>query len=225
MAQNRSQRSRKCPEDSSVVSVPPSGGGPGVLVLHAWWGLNAFFRDLCQRLASEGFVALAPDLYGGQVANTIAEAERLRSAKRSEPAYKTLTRALGDLQRVEGVVGTGVAVLGFSMGAHWALWLAQQPELPIGAAVAYYGARSGAYASSRAAFQGHYAEHDDYVSAGAVAKLRKTLAAAGRPAEFYTYPGTGHWFAESDRLDAYDVRAAELAWERTIAFLRQHLGR
>ena len=71
--------------------IPKVGTGGGVLVIHSWWRLNTFFRDLCQRLADEGFVALAADLYGGKVATSVSEAKRLRkavTASRKEPAYK-----------------------------------------------------------------------------------------------------------------------------------------
>jgi len=206
------------------LALPPAGRGRGVLVLHAWWGLNAFFRGLCDRLAQEGFVAAAPDLFEGQIATTVAGAEQLRSKPRREPTYKTITRAVEQLAAHPGVQGTAVGVIGFSMGAHWACWLAQQPELPIGAVVAFYGARAGDYAQSRAAFLGHYAETDPWLSEAALKKLRKSLAAAGRSADFYVYPGTGHWFFESDRPDAYQAEAAELAWQRTVAFLRQRLA-
>jgi carboxymethylenebutenolidase len=110
------------------------------------------------------------------------------------------------------------------MGGHWALWLSQRPGLPIGATVTFYGARAGDYSASRSAFQGHFADQDEWVSEAGLKKLRQSLEAAGRPAEFHTYPGTRHWFFESDRKDAFDPNAAELAWERTIRFLRKHAG-
>jgi len=88
--------------------------------------------------------------------------------------------------------------------------------------VTFYGARAGDYSSSRAAFLGHFAEKDDWVSDTALKKLKKSLATAGRVAEFYVYPDTSHWFFESDREDAFNPQAAELAWERTIKFLRKY---
>ena len=109
------------------------------------------------------------------------------------------------------------------MGAHWALWLSQRPELPIGATVAFYGARAGDYSSSRAVFLGHFAEKDDWVSAAALKKLKTSLETVGRMAEFFVYPDTSHWFFESDRADAYNSEAAELSWDRTIKFLRKYL--
>lgn len=211
------------PSANVYIAVPPSGKGKGVLVIHAWWGLNDFFRDVCDRLAGEGFVAAAPDLFEGRVAATITGAKRLRARPKREPTYKTLIRAIEQLKTHPAVKGATIGVVGFSMGGHWALWLSQRPELPIGAAVTFYGARAGDYISSRAAFLGHFAEKDSWVSEAALKKLKKSLETAGKAAEFFVYPDTGHWFFESDREDAYNAQAAELAWERTVKFLRKHL--
>ncbi|MCX6069731.1 MAG: dienelactone hydrolase family protein [Chloroflexi bacterium] len=204
--------------------VPKSGKGSGVLVIHAWWGLNEFFRSVCDRLAREGFVAMAPDLYEGQVAKSIKRAEELRDKPRREPTYKTLLRAIENLQAMPEVKGPSIGIIGFSMGGHWALWLAaNRPALPIRGVTTFYGARSGDYSKSRAAFQGHFAEEDAWVSDASRRKLERTLEAAGRKVDFHVYPGTSHWFFEADREDAYDPRAAKLAWDRTLAFLRANL--
>jgi len=104
------------------LSIPKSGSGPGVLVLHSWWGLNAFFKGLCDRFAEAGFLALAPDLYAGKVASTVAGAKKLRAeatASRREPAYRMLMRAIDRLSRHEKVTQPHIALVGFSMGGHW----------------------------------------------------------------------------------------------------------
>lgn len=205
------------------IALPPSGKGAGVLVIHAWWGLNDFFKSVCNRLAQEGFVAIAPDLFESQVATTIASAKRLRAKPKREPTYRTLIHAIEQLKNHPAVQGSTIGVVGFSMGGHWALWLSQRPELPIGATVAFYGARAGDYTHSSAAFMGHFAEKDDWVSDGSLKKLKKSLATAGRVAEFFVYPDTSHWFFESDRADSYNAQAAEMAWQRTLKFLQKHL--
>ena len=213
-------------EAEEYLALPSAGKGRGVLVIHAWWGLNGFFRSLCDRLAGEGFVALAPDLFEGRVASTIAQAKKLRSRPKREPTYKTLLRAIEHLQGLPQVQGSSIGVIGFSMGGHWALWLAaNRPELPLKAVTTFYGARAGDYGASPAAFQGHFAERDPWVSDAALKKLRQSLEQAPRGAEVHVYPGTGHWFFESDRQDAYHRRAAELAWERTLAFLHKNFKR
>lgn len=205
------------------IAIPKAGSGPGVLVLHSWWGFNAFFKDLCDRFAEAGFVALAPDLYAGKVASTVAAAKRLRAeatASRRQPAYKMLMAAIDQLSNHEAVTSPRVALAGFSMGGHWALWLAQRPELPIAATAVFYAARNGDFTQSRSRFLLHFAENDDWVSALSVKKLKKSLEVAGRDASYYEYPGTGHWFFESDRVDAFHRESAALAWKRTLAFFQ-----
>ena len=213
--------------DAPYLVVPRQGTGPGVLVLHSWWGLNAFFRGFCDRLGREGFVVVAPDLYGGKVAATIAEAKKLRAettASRREPAYKVLIRMINLLSGHEAVSRPGIGLIGFSMGGHWAFWLAQRPELPIEATVTFYAARNGAFSQTRSTFLAHFAETDEWVSAAGIRKLKKSLEAAGKSPRFYTYPGTGHWFFEQDRSREFNPEAAALAWPRTLEFLKEELG-
>ena len=205
------------------MALPPSGKGAGVVLIHAWWGLNPFFKSVCDRLAKEGFVAMAPDLFEGQIATAPAAAKRLRAKPKREPTNRTLIRAIEELSNHPAVQGSTIGVMGFSTGGHWALWLSQRPELPIGATVTFYGARAGDFTGSRAAFLGHFAEKDDWVSDAALKKLKRRLEMAGRVAEFFVYPGTGHWFFDSDRPDDYNPQSAKSAWDRTIKFFRKNL--
>ena len=209
---------------SGYLATPASGSGQGVVVLHAWWGLNDFFKTLCRRLADAGFMAFAPDLYHGAVAATIAEAKQLRSQVDRDSVNKAMSAAVAYLEQHPAVQGKSLGVVGFSLGAHWALWLADHHPKSIAAAVLYYGTSGGRFAKTRAAFLGHFAEHDAWgASAQSVQALEMRLRAAGRTATFHTYPSTQHWFAEDDRLDAYDPEAARLAWERTLEFFHTHL--
>jgi len=206
-------------------AAPKSDFMGAVLVLHSWWGLNGFFRRLCDRFADQGFVALAPDLYDGRMAGTVAEAKKLRAkatASRKEPAYKYLIRMIGELRRETAAEDIGV--VGFSMGGHWAYWLAQRSDLPIAATVTFYAARNGNYSESRSSFLAHFAETDEWVSPASVRKLERSLFNAGRAFESHTYPGTGHWFFEEDRADAFKPKASALAWARTIDFLKKKMG-
>lgn len=207
-------------------AVPASGRGPGVLVLHAWWGLNDVIRGLCDRLAAAGFVAVAPDLWGGTVATTVAEAESLVEQPDGEAIFNAASEALAYLGRHPAVAGEGLGAVGFSFGAAWALYLARvRPRLA--AVTIFYGtdgSDSAAARAARAAYLGHFAADDPYEPAEAVAQLEAALREAGREVAFYSYPGTGHWFFEPDRPDAYNAEAAELAWERTLAFLRARLS-
>lgn len=206
------------------IAIPKSGSGPGVLVLHSWWGLNPFFKSLCDRFSDTGFVALAPDLYDGKVASTVEAAKALRTqatATRREPAYKMLTAAISYLSRHEAVTTTHIAIVGFSMGGHWALWLAQRPELPIAATVIFYAARNGDFTQSNSRYLFHFAENDEWVSAVSVKKLKRSLETAGKGASYFNYPGTSHWFFESDRSEAFHCEAAASAWKRTLTFLNE----
>lgn len=203
------------------LALPASGKGRGVLLLHAWWGLTPFFKDVCEQLAQEGLVVLAPDLYGGgATASTIDEAEQLLQTMDRDETYKTISAAVSFLQGHEAVEGSKLGVVGFSMGGAWALLL----EEHIGAIVTFYGATNPKYISAQAAFQGHFAEHDEYEPAEDVRQLEQAIVDKGQNVTFYTYPGTKHWFFERDRPDAYDAQAADLAWRRTVEFLRERLG-
>lgn len=208
------------------LAVPSSGQGPGVLVLHAWWGLNDFFRGFCDRLAGAVFVALAPYLFAGEVARTIEEAQQHQSQWNEEQAVPPiLLPAVEELSHHSAVTGHGIGVVGFSMGAYWALWLAQTKPALIRAVVLFYGTNGGEgdFEQSKAAFLGHFAETDPYETKAGIQELEKNLKGAQRPTTFYTYPETGHWFFEEDRRDAYHSQAAQLAWERTESFLRAQL--
>jgi carboxymethylenebutenolidase len=206
---------------AGYLTLPASGSGPGLLLLHAWWGLTPFFISLCHRLAEAGFVTLAPDLYHGATATTIAEAKHLRSLVDREAAHQEMRMAASYIQRHAPVRGRHLGTIGFSLGAHWALWLADQCPRDIDAVVLFYGTSGGRFRKTQAAFLGHFAEEDRW-GAGreSVQALEERLRAAGRDVTFHTYPNTEHWFAEEDRPDAYRPEAAQLAWERTIAWLQ-----
>jgi carboxymethylenebutenolidase len=211
----------------AYLAVPERGTGAGVLVLHAWWGLTSVFTDVCDRLAAHGYLALAPSLYAdGATTASIAEAEALVAAHDSEPAVAEgiVLAALDQLRGLPAVTGVPVAVIGFSMGAYWALNLSQARPDDVGAVVAVYGSDGGDYGTARAAYLGHFAEHDDFEPLEAVRALESRIRAAGRDVTFHVYPGTGHWFVEPNRPDAYNAAAAELVWDRTLAFLKARLA-
>ncbi len=213
-------------KSKSYIAVPKSGKGPGVLVLHAWWGLNDVFRGVCDRLAQAGFVALAPDMFSGKVVQTVEEAEQLVShLDWTKDIPPRILPAVDEL-RDHPAVSAGMGVVGFSFGAFWALWLAEhQPEV-LRAVTLFYGTNggSGDFRQSHAAFLGHFAENDPNEPTEVVQAMEKKLKEDNCPTTFFTYPGAGHWFFEPDRPDAYNPAAAQLAWDRTIAFLREQLN-
>ena len=202
--------------------MPPTGNGPGVLVLHAWWGLNDTFKAVCSRLAESGFVAYAPDLHHGQLATTVQDAKGLTRLLDEERAKADIAGSIAFLK--ERATGGGeFAVMGFSLGASYALDLAATDPEGIRAVVIFYATGGGDFGRSKAEYLGHFAETDEFESDADVDALEGALRAAGRPVTFHRYKGTGHWFFEHDREGAYNREAATLAWERTLIFLRRTL--
>jgi carboxymethylenebutenolidase len=196
-------------------------GTPGIVVLHPWWGLNDDVISYADQLGGAGFAVVAPDLFGGQTATTIEEAERLASGADEEAGNAIVLATFDRLTERLGTTST-FAALGFSFGAHWAMWSPVERDQVV-ASVLYYGTTGGAVLTDASVpVLGHFAETDPYETAEWVAEFEETLRAAGRDVVIHRYPGTGHWFAEPSR-DAYRPEAAQLAFERTVAFLRQQL--
>lgn len=193
-----------------------------MLVLHAWWGLTPFFRQVCDRLADNGFVALAPDLYRGKTTTDPDEAQALLLEADMDATLALVQSSAFALRGMPATPDAPVGALGFSMGASWALWLAGRiPDL-VDATAVFYGSQSIDMAPARSSFLGHFAEHDSLVDADELTLLESELHVLDKDVTFHRYPGTGHWFFESDQ-PAYHPEAAELAWDRTIAFFNQHL--
>jgi carboxymethylenebutenolidase len=207
---------------TGYLAIPERGEGPGILVLHAWWGLTPFFKATCDRLAAEGFVALAPDLLDGKVATTIEEAEAQLAGADADLLAHLTRSSLHTLRDMPLTPDGPVGVLGFSMGASMALWLsARVPEHVVATAV-FYGAQDIDFSGARSAYLGHFAETDPYVDDDSVALLEAELHLDELDVTFHRYAGTQHWFFEEDRPE-HDPAAAELAWDRTLAFFRERL--
>ncbi len=196
-------------------------GAPGVVVFHPWWGLNDDVVAYADRLAAAGFAVVAPDLYGGSVASTIEEAERLSDSMDQAAADAIALATIDHLADRLGPTAK-LATVGFSMGAAWAMWSPAERDRLV-ASVVYYGSiAGGSLTRASVPVLGHFAETDPYESDEGVAAFEVTLRSAGRDVVIHRYPGTGHWFAEPSR-DAHRAPAADLAFERTLAFLGRHL--
>jgi carboxymethylenebutenolidase len=207
-------------QPEGFLALPPAGKGRGVLVLHAWWGLNETIKAFCTRLAGTGFSAYAPDLYHGQLATSIPEAERLSSALKVDDAWAVIQTGVEQLCQHATKGGSDLAVVGFSLGAFFALELSNSDPDHVRSVVVFYGTGHEDYTDSRAAYLGHFAEADEFEPEANVDHLEALLREAGRPVTFHRYPGTGHWFFEPDRTQAFNQAAASLAWVRTLAFLK-----
>jgi carboxymethylenebutenolidase len=205
------------------LAEPDKNSGLGVLLVHAWWGLNEFFRTLADRFAAEGFVAFAPDYYNGKVAVTTDDAANFRDQMNIGKTDETLKKALDYLKQHPSVTGKKIGVLGISLGTWFCVDLARRRPEDIGAIVLFYGIGGGEFNDFRIPLQGHFAENDQFENTKDVKEFEMQVAEGSEKCEFYTYPGTTHWFFESDVTDAYQQSAANLAFERTIAFLKSHL--
>ncbi|MFM7509654.1 MAG: dienelactone hydrolase family protein [Actinomycetota bacterium] len=207
---------------SAYLVVPDTGPGHGVLVLHSWWGLDAATKSVVERLADAGYTALAPDLLGG-VRPDDADAARDALAETDPNATAALVLSSVVALRAHSAAPTApVAVVGFSMGASWALWLGTRQPDSVDAVVAYYGAQNIDFDTLRAPVLGHFAEADPLVTEDELVEMQAHLMLLDKHVEFHRYEGTGHWFAQDTPAGPADEAASALAWERTLMFLAEH---
>jgi carboxymethylenebutenolidase len=208
------------------LATPDSGKGPGVVVIQEWWGLVPHIRDVAERFAAAGFVALAPDLYHGDVARSPDEAGKLMMALNIARTEKDLRGAIEYLLNHEATEGERVGTVGFCMGGALSLYAASKNER-VGACVVFYGIHPKVEPDLehlRAPVLGFFAEKDQSVPPAAARELESKLKERGKQVEVHIYPGTDHAFFNDTRHEVYDRAAAADAWRRTIEFFREHLG-
>ncbi len=209
------------------LALPASGSGPGVVVIQEWWGLTDHIADVTDRLAAEGFVALAPDLFGGRTTHDADEAGQLMSELPVDQAARDLGGAVDFLLGHEAVTSGTVGAVGFCMGGGFVLLLAAQQGDKVGAAVPYYGvgpAVPDSYRGLTAAVQGHYGERDDFYPADDARRQAEQIRSeAGVDVEFHFYDAGHAFHNDTNKLGTYDPEQAQLAWSRTVEFLRSHL--
>lgn len=209
---------------SAYLVQPDSGPGPGVLVLHSWWGLTPGVRRVVERLADAGYTAMAPDLLAGVVPEDRAEAQRELAESDPNVTADLVLSSPVTLRAYSADPQAPIAVIGYSMGASWALWLATRLPDDVAAAVMFYGTQNIDFERLQAPVLAHFAEMDELVAEDERTEMHARLLLSERSIEVHDYPGTQHWFAEEDQLDRYDEDAAELAWERTMEFIDPLLG-
>ncbi len=218
-----------------IASVPPAFGettaalalpegdkpAPGVIVLQEYWGLNDHIRDLAARWAKEGFIALAPSLYRGEVAKTPDEAMGMMRELPRERAIADIAGALAALKadpRCSGKVG----LTGFCMGGAYSFSAAAQLE-GLSAVVPFYGVPPSAdWSKLKAPVQAHFSATDEWAKPSIALQIQAELQKHGGEMHLFVYDAP-HAFLNDTRPDAYSPKDAAVAWERAVGFMRQHL--
>jgi carboxymethylenebutenolidase len=211
-------------EAHGYLELPPGGTGPGLIVIQEWWGLTTHIADLVRRFAAEGFVALAPDLYGGATTHDGAEAVQMMRDLPAERAGRDLAGAVDFLLAHEAVTSSTVGVVGFCMGGGFVLTLAAQQGERVGAAVPFYGLPdldATDYSGLRAAVQGHYATQD-HITRDAVEKTAAKIQEQSGVQPDIRFYEAQHAFMNDER-PSYSPEAAPQAWSTAVGFLREHV--
>lgn len=205
------------------LALPESGSGPGVELIQEWWGLVPHIRDVADRLAGEGFVTIAPDLFHGATTTEPDEAMRLMMGLAMDRAARDIAGAAAYLTGRDEATGAGVGTVGFCLGGSLALWAATLSD-DVRAVVGFYPALPWEKMSptwprydGKAAVI-HTDEHEGGSAGEGVQQARTAIEAAGGEVTLYDYPGTDHAFFNDARPEVYDPDAADQAWSRTVAF-------
>ncbi len=199
---------------------------PGVLVIQEWWGLVDHIKDVCDRFAQEGFVALAPDLYHGTTVSEPDEAAKEMMALKLDETARDLSGAVDELHSRSG--SQGVGVIGFCMGGGLALVLScQRPDL-VSAVIPCYGIipwpeAQPDYSLMSASVQGHFGEFDDFFTPEAALALGEQLRSLGKECEIVIHPGTNHAFFNDARPEVFNRVEADKLWKASLAFFREKL--
>jgi carboxymethylenebutenolidase len=217
--------------DGGYLVLPPSGSGPGVVVVQEWWGLDSGTKDAAERLGSAGFVVLAPDLYHGALAqhDEMDKAAQLMSDLPPDRAARDMSGAIDYLAGHDAVTSAGVGVVGFCMGGMLAFLLAAGRPDKVKAVLAFYGFPQGDtepdWSKLQATVRGHMAENDDFFPPEPARALEAKLQGMGKDVQFTVHPGTGHAFmATHNALGTRDEALAEKIWPEALAFLHTTLG-
>src|SRR6266853_3100719 len=211
---------------SGYLAKPSSGSGPGILVIQEWWGLDAGIKEMADRLATAGFVALAPDLYHGELAahNEMDKAAHLMQSMPAERAGKDMSGAVDYLASHDAVTSKGIGVVGFCMGGMLSFIIAANRPDKVKAVVAFYGFPQGPaepdWSKLTASVMGHMAEHDDFFSPAAAKALETKLKGMGKKVTFTVHPGTGHAFmGPHNALGTLNAELAAQIWPQAVSFL------
>ena len=198
---------------------------PGLILVHEWWGLTDHIKGIADRFAGEGFVVLAPDLYGGKVTRDAGEAGRLMQGLDQQTAMGILNAAVDYLKQQGTVRENAIGVAGFCMGGSFALLLACHNK-DVGAAAPFYGdvPPDDVLKDLNAPVLFIGAELDQWITREKMERLRNAMQRYGKTGEVVIYPGVNHAFFNDTRPDVYDEEAAKGAWKRVVDFLTGNLA-
>jgi carboxymethylenebutenolidase len=213
-------------QSTGYLAAPKAGKGPGVVVIQEWWGLVDHIRDVCDRFAADGFVAVAPDFYHGQIAKSPDEAGKMMMALRIDEAEKDLRGAINYLLGHSATMTSKVGTIGFCMGGALSLYAATKND-KVGACVVFYGGHPNVkpdLPNLKSPVLGIYGERDRSVSPAVVHELERKMKELGKSFEYHIYPAADHAFFNDTRPAVYNAEAAADAWTRTVEFLRKNLS-
>jgi carboxymethylenebutenolidase len=215
---------------SGYLVKPKTGSGPGVLVIQEWWGLDSGIKEMADRLGAAGFVALAPDLYHGELAghDEMDKASRLMQQLPPDRAARDMSGAVDYLANHSAVTSKGIGVVGFCMGGLLSFLIAANRSDKVTAVVPFYGFPQGGsepdWSKLTAAVSGHMAEHDDYFPPAAARALEAKLRGMGKNVTLTVHPGTGHAFmAPHNALGTLNAALAAQIWPQVVSFLKTNV--
>jgi len=215
---------------SGYLATPSSGSGPGVLVIQEWWGLDSGIKEMADRLAIAGFVALAPDLYHGELAahDEMDKASHLMQSLPPDRAGRDMSGAVDYLSSHAAVTSKGIGVVGFCMGGMLSWVLACTRPDKINAVVAFYGYPQGEaepdWSQLDASVQGHMAENDDFFGPDGARALESKLQGMGKDVSLTVHAGTGHAFmGPHNALGTLNADVAAKVWPQAVSFLKENV--
>jgi carboxymethylenebutenolidase len=215
---------------SGYLVTPAAGSGPGVLVIQEWWGLDPGIKEWTDRLGTAGFVALAPDLYHGQLAahDEMDKAAKLMQSLPPDRAGRDMSGAIDFLASHKAVTSQSIGVVGFCMGGLLSFLIAANRPDKVKAVVPFYGFPQGPaepdWSRISATISGHMAENDDHFPAEAARALETKLRGLGKNVTLKVHPGTGHAFmGPHNALGTLNEKLAAQIWPEVVSFLKDTL--
>jgi len=215
---------------SGYLVTPASGSGPGLLVIQEWWGLDSGIKEMSERLGKAGFVALAPDLYHGQLAghDEMDKAGHLMQSMPADRAARDMSGAIDFLANLPSVTSKSIGVVGFCMGGLLSFIIAAHRPDKVKAVVPFYGYPQGPsepdWSKLSATISGHMAENDGHFSPEGARALETKLRGMGKNVTLKVHPGTGHAFmGPHNALGTLNEKLAAQIWPEVVSFLKDNV--